>query len=157
MGTFAFHLQPVLDHREVIERQHRVAVGRLQRARDQVEERVRRLQADLAGDREQMRALAAGDARGIVAVDRVRLAAAASMHGLIRLQRAAIELAGAQQRLAAGRSKLLAARVARKGVGVLRERALWAWKQEENRKESAALDDISARLGRGAPPGDGGA
>ncbi len=154
MARFEFSLEPVLDQRIALERQAQVVVARLQMVKDQIEERVRRIQAELAGDRESMRHIAAGDEQGRVAVDQVKLAAGASMHAMIKLQRAAIELAGAQQRLAAGRAKLMAARVAKKGVEVLKQRQFEAWKREQDRKETAALDDlIVMRAGRGETDG----
>lgn len=143
MPSFRFSLQPVLDHRAALERRRQIAVAGLQRERDAVEAKVRQIQAELTADREAMRTIAAGDAQGRVAVDQIRLAASASMHAMIKLQRAAIELAGAQQRLAAGRTKLLAARVARKGVDVLRQRQHAEWQREERKREERSHDDLN--------------
>lgn len=153
MPPFHFSLQPVLDHRAALERRQQITVAGLQRARDAVEAKVRQIQAELTADREAMRLIAAGDAQGRVAVDQIRLAASASMHAMIKLQRAAIELAGAQQRLAAGRTKLLAARVARKGVDVLRQRQHSQWLRDEHRREDRVLDDLNV-MGAGARAAD---
>ena len=68
----------------------------------------------------------------------------------------AIELAGAQQRLSATQVKLLAARVARKGVETLKERQRRRWLMEQDRRETAAIDDLNVmRAGRRGDPEPG--
>lgn len=153
---FEFSLQPVLDHREALERQQQVAVARARSVRDAAEAKVRALQNELLAERATQRQVAAGDERGMVAVERVKLAASASLHAMVKLQRAAIELAGAQQRLSATQVKLLAARVARKGVETLKERQRRRWLMEQDRRETAAIDDLNVmRAGRRGDPEPG--
>ena len=72
----------------------------------------------------------------------VRLAANASLHGVVELQRAAIELAGLGQRLSRARAELMKATVARKAVELLKKRRYEAWKRERDRRENAELDDL---------------
>ncbi len=161
MAKFEFSLEAVLEQRGLIERRQQVVVAQLQAARDQAEARVRALQGAMTTDREAQRRLAKGDAGGRVAVDQVRLAASASMHALVSLQRAALALAGAQQRLGAGQDRLRSARVERKGVEVLKQRQFDAWKREQARREAAELDDLVVMRagradGRESPPGGAG-
>lgn len=167
MPKFKFTLDPVLKQRTLLERRQQIAVAHLEQARLRAEAEVRRLQSAMSVGREAQRRLVAGTegaeasstsgrpesgrdagsggAVGVpvrVPVEQVRLAATASMHALVSLQRAALALAGAHQRLEAGQERLRTARVARKGVEVLKQRRFDAWRAEQARREDLALDDL---------------
>lgn len=81
-------------------------------------------------------------------MDEVRLAAGASLHGLVRLQRAAIELAGAHQKLGKARHVLLRAAVDRKAVELLRTRERAEHLRRMARRESDELDDLTVMRAR---------
>lgn len=161
MARFVFELQAVLEDRERREQARRRLVGELEARRTAIEARVRQVQEAAGTQRESLRELVGGGGAGDgtmeaaggrrVAVDRVRMQATASLHAVVTLQRAAIELAGVERRLGAARAELLAATVARKAVEALRARRFAAWRREEQRRENSALDDLNVmRAGRGA-------
>lgn len=148
MARFIFELEAVLEAREWHERRQQRAVGELDRQRLAIERRAQEVQARLAEGRSAMRqALGSrgdpGSLGGVVAIDQVRVQASASLHDMVALRKVALELAGAQQRLAAARQQLLKATIARKAVEALRTRRYIAWKREQDRRENAAVDELA--------------
>ena len=123
----------------------------------QIEGRVRVVQQRLTVERDELRALlgpgAGSGSRGVVrvSVTSVRMQATAGLHGLAQLRTLAIELAGVLKRVEGARAQLMAAAVARKAVEKLREQRLAAWKREQDRKESAELDDLTLMRSGGSP------
>lgn len=148
MATFVFELEAVLEQRGREEKQRQRAVAELERQRLTVEGRVEQIRSRLSEGRESMRrSLGAG---GAVPMEAVRLQSTSSLHDLIALQRAALELAGVHQRLGAARARLMEATVARKAVEALRTRRYEAWRRERARIENNAMDDLAVmRHGRG--------
>ena len=149
MAGFVFELESVLELREREEKVRMKAVGELEAQRLAIEARVADIQASLRAGREEWRAaLSGGDGEGgergaaSLQLVGVRLAANASLHGVVELQRAAIDLAGLGQRLGRARAELLRATVARKAVELLKTRRYEAWKRERDRRENAELDDL---------------
>jgi flagellar export protein FliJ len=148
MARFEFSLEAALEQRRRVERERQLAVAKLEQARVEIEERVRAVQQRLTVERDELRALlgppgggSGGAAR--VSVASVRMQATAGLHGLAELRTLAIELAGVLKRVEGARAQLMAAAVARKAVEKLREQRLAAWKHEQDRKESAELDDLT--------------
>lgn len=152
MARFEFSLEAALEQRRRVERERQLAVAKIERMRVEAEEKVRAVQQRLTAERNDMRALLGnGGAEGVgrVSVTSVRLQATAGLHGLAQLRTLAIELAGILKRLETARAQLLAAAVARKAVEKLREQQFTRWKNEQARKESAELDDLTLmRTGR---------
>lgn len=146
MAKFVFELESVLEQREREERVRMKAVGELEAQRLAVEARAGEIQAGLRAGREEWRAALSGGGDGAGAASLqlvgVRLAANASLHGVVELQRAAIDLAGLGERLKRARAELLRATVARKAVELLKRRRYEAWKRERDRRENAELDDL---------------
>ncbi|MCW5765828.1 MAG: flagellar export protein FliJ [Phycisphaeraceae bacterium] len=149
MAAFVFEFEAVLEQRGREEKLHQRAVAELEHQRVLVETRVESIKTRLSHGRESMRrALGAG---GAVPMDAVRLQSTSSLHDLIALQRAALELAGVHQRLNAARARLMRATVARKAVETLRSRRYQAWRREQARIENNAMDDLAVmRHGRRA-------
>jgi flagellar biosynthesis chaperone FliJ len=149
MAKFAFDLDPVLEHRRRVERQRQREVAELETARRAIEERVQTVRDHALRAREDARARlgpaddAPGGAPVLVAVDQVRFGAAAGLHAVVLLQRAAIELAGIHQRLASARERLNRTVTDRKAIETLRTRRFEAWKLEQSRREVRALDDLA--------------
>ncbi|MGD9689589.1 MAG: flagellar FliJ family protein [Phycisphaerales bacterium] len=159
---FEFELQAVLEHRERLERARQGEVARIEGERMAIEGRIRGIQQAMSDGRRHLRDALQGGGVGAgepgaegrsrpVRIDAARIAANSSLHDVVRLQRAAIELAGVHQRLAGARQRLLAATVSRKAVETLRTRRYTEWKRRMNRLEESELDDLAVmRAGRKA-------
>ncbi len=150
--VFVFELDPVIEVRKRAEREHMGRVARLERERVMLLERVREVQQNMAGARASLGELLSGgpsqEAVGgtrvsAVNMHAVRMQAHASLHGVIALQRAALELAGLTRRVEAARAELLKAAVARKAVEKLRERRFALWKREQAVLEAMDMDDLA--------------
>lgn len=147
MAKFRFRLQAVLDHREMVEQQKQKAVAELEGHRVRLEERIRECQRSIAAEKAGQRSmLGSADILG------ARRQASAALRLMVAAQRTAIELAGVHKRLEAARAELLEAAKRRKAVELLRERRLDEWKQDMDRREAAALDELSVM--RAARKGD---
>ncbi len=140
MARFVFEFETVLELREREEKMRMRAVGELEARRLAVEGRVAGLQAGLRAGREEWRDAVSGG--GAFSVLGARMAATASLHAVVELQRAAIELAGLAQKMARARAELLRATVAKKAVELLRRHRFEAWKREQDRRETGELDDL---------------
>lgn len=137
MSVFRFKLQPVLDHREMIEQQKQKAVAILEVDRVRLEGLIRDCQQGLVDESAALReCLGNSNIRG------VRQQAAASMRLTITAQRAALELAGVFKRIEAARADLLAATKRRKVVELLKERRREEWLHDQTRRELAAADEL---------------
>jgi flagellar FliJ protein len=147
VAKFRFRLQAVLDHREMVEQQKQKAVAELEGHRVRLEERIRECQRSIAAEKAGQRSmLGSADILG------ARRQASAALRLMVAAQRTAIELAGVHKRLEAARAELLEAAKRRKAVELLRERRLDEWKQDMDRREAAALDELSVM--RAARKGD---
>jgi len=145
MNRFVFKLEPVLEHRRRLERERQMEVAKIEAGRVSLEGRIKEIQGRIEAGRGELRtSLGGGGSRMLapVAVAAARLSAHSSLHGLVLLQRVAIELAGLHARLNLARRALLAAATARKAVEVIRERQLEAWKAEVKWKEERMADDM---------------
>lgn len=151
MARFKFRFEAVLEQRRGEERTRRLAVAALERQRLDIEAFIRDCQDQLTQEKQDLREYLSAE-RGGVAVDlrHVRLQAHASLNLVARAQQAVLKLAGVHSRIDAARLELLKATTRRRAVEVLRERALEAWKQEADRRENAALDELNVtRAARG--------
>lgn len=142
MAKFRFPLRAVLEQRERIERDHRIAVAQAEQTRLQAEREVRAYQQSIVSIKNDLReALAPGS--GAVNLREARLQANASLHATLRTQQAALKLAGAMRRVEAARAGLMEAAKERRALELLRERQFEAWKLRLNRAEANELDDIA--------------
>ena len=149
-GKFRFRLQTVLEQRERLERDRQRVVAEIDRERLTIEERLRTLQASIAGAKSDLRSRLVGAAEisgggGMVFIPEVRAQAGASLHLEAQARRAALELAGAYRRLERARTELLVAATARKAVEILRERRHAEWVQENKRVEAVAVDEAATQ------------
>lgn len=141
MAKFRFQLQPVLDHRIAIEKDRMRAVGELERDRLGLEARLRELREAAINERDDLRAaLAQG---GPVDLGAVRLQAHAGFRCAAEESRVILALAGVLERLTRARQLLLEATTRRKGVELLKDKRYQEWRDEENRREDAMLDEIA--------------
>lgn len=148
MAKFHFQLEAVLEQRRGVERTRQVAVAELERQRMDAEDRIRAFQRQIVVEKEDLRdALSppAGGphAAGGVDLRHVRLQAGASLHLVAKAQHAVVQLAGLFKRLEAARLELVRATTRRKAVEVLKERRYEQWREEQRRRENAALDELS--------------
>lgn len=148
MAKFHFQLEAVLEQRRGVERTRQVAVAELERQRMDTEDRIRDIQRQIVVEKEDLRdALATPEpgARAVGGVDlrHVRLQAAASLHLVAKAQHTVVRLAGLFKRLDAARLELVKATTRRKAVEVLKERRYEQWRDEQTRRENAALDELS--------------
>ncbi len=164
MARFVFKLEAVLDQRIAKERERQLAVAKIERERVAAEEEIRAHQRVIERERDELRQMLAsersvGDGEpgawrgGVIDISGARRQAAAAVRLTAQAQQAVLKLAGIHRRLDAARLELLAAATQRKAVELLRERQYAAWRVEQNRKESAAIDEIAmmraARRGAG--------
>jgi flagellar export protein FliJ len=148
MARFQFQLEAVLEQRRSVERTRQVAVAELERQRMDAEDRIRGLQRQIVVEKEDLRdALSTPrpGARAVGGVDlrHVRLQAGASLHLIGKAQHAVVQLAGLLKRLDGARLELVRATTRRKAVEVLKERRYEQWRDEQRRRENAALDELS--------------
>jgi len=138
MARFRFGLQAVLDHREMIEGQKQKVVAGFESQRVRLERVLRECQRSIAAEKAGQRTmLGSADIHG------ARQQAAAALRLMVAAQRTAVELAGVHKRLEGARAELLEAAKRRKAVELLRERRLDEWKQDMNRREVAAVDELA--------------
>lgn len=147
MARFRFRLQPVLEQREMIEREKQRAVGQLERERLLLEEAIRSTHAAIEREQGELR-LTLGPSRSLDAqAVRMHFAAAGHLHSVARQY--VLKLAGVTRRLEGARAELLLAARRRKAVELLRTRRLEQWKLEQSRRETAETDELAVmRAGR---------
>ncbi|MBS0196846.1 MAG: flagellar export protein FliJ [Planctomycetes bacterium] len=140
MARFVFRLEPVLRQRRSVERLKQQALAKVQIERVALEEAIRECGRGIEAAKQEWRSqLAAG---GVADLRGARLQAGASLHLTAQAQRAVIKLAGVVRRQEQARAELAAASARVKAVELLREAQLERWREEQNRIENAALDEI---------------
>ena len=144
MASFSFQLDPVLQQRKLIEEQRQRELAAVQAEYAQLEIQLRALDQEVRASEV--------DLRSNRLTGRLDLSfLAAHRRFTLAMQRRAVALA---QQMAAVRKRVDDARAAlaeaakqRKILEKLREKRKGQWSDEEDRKELAALDEISARIG----------
>lgn len=139
MARFRFALQPVLDLRQREEDQRQKAVGELEQERLRIEDGLRRRQHSIARAREEVREGLVGslDPNGL------RSQANASLSLMRDAQRTVLELAGIHRRLEGARRDLQEASRRRRAMELLRDRRESEWRRNLDRREQAAIDELS--------------
>ncbi len=141
MPKFVFKLQPVLDQRERDERDHQLVVAQLESERLALESRIRMCQQMMDDERSTLsQVLAPGQQVDLKAV---KMQAGASLTHNFEAQRTVLELAGVFRKLQSAREALVQAAAKRKAVELLRDQQKEAFKQEQDRRESQDLDEMS--------------
>lgn len=141
MAKFRFKLQPVLDLREREERSQQRVVAEIERARVEIESRIRAFHAKIEDERRALREQLVGGAD----LPGARLQANATIFLTHRADAAVLELAGVYRRLESARRDLAHATARRRAIELLRERQHDAWKRAIEQKEQSELDELSAR------------
>ena len=143
MARFRFQLQALLDARKRVEDVRRREVAELEGERNRLEDDLRRRQSSIVTARHEARDGLVGEVRPHL----LRATANASMSLMRDAQRSVLELAGIHRRLEAARSVLSEASKERRAIEIVKERRFEAWKQDLERREQAALDEIATNAG----------
>jgi flagellar FliJ protein len=154
MAQFEFRLEALLTHRAQIEKDKQ---RRLAQVQQQIQAVVRKIQEAETRIREENRTLGAKELTGALDMQYIahekRFVGALTMRIVLARQ----EIAALEQTLMAARKELLTAARARKVIEKLKERQLARWRQEQERKESAVMDEIGTQLAVRSASGDDGA
>lgn len=147
MPRFVFKLQPVLDQRLREERDQMLVVSELERERLALESRIRGCQQMMSDERRELTQTLGSGQR--VDLQAVKLQAGASLRHNFDAQRAVLELASVFRKLESERAELVRVSARRKAVEMLRDQQRRAFEQEQDRKETHELDEMSVlRHGR---------
>lgn len=121
------------------ERRHQRVVAENERQRLRLEDQLRRQQTVISRDKGELRT----NLTGRIDVQSLRLHATSSMQLLRDAHRIVLELAGVHKRLEAARVELVQAAKQRRAVELLRDRRWAQWKIAEEKRETAALDELA--------------
>jgi flagellar FliJ protein len=140
MAKFVFTLQPVLDHRLLIEEQRQRELGALLQQKNAKLSRLREMQGEISQSRRSL-----GDGlTGAVNMQEVSAFAGFSLQVRARAQDLVMELARLEKQIEAARGRLLEATQARKALELLHDKQLALWRRRQERREAAELDDLTA-------------
>jgi flagellar FliJ protein len=149
MLRFRFRLEALLTARRMAERERQRAVAEIERQRLNLEGRLRHMQDDIASARQDLR----GSLVGTLDAHALRMHAASSLQHMRLAQRLVLELAGVHKRLEMERARLIEASRARRAIELLRERRFAQWKAEQDKAETAALDELAVIAAARQKPG----
>ncbi|MEQ9616918.1 MAG: flagellar export protein FliJ [Phycisphaerales bacterium] len=156
MSKFVFPLQKVLELREREERDRRANLARFERARVQIEQRIKSHQAAIAQAKRDIGAHAmtpTGHGTMMLDMRSMRLQTNAALHLRVKAQMLVVRLAELNKDLDKARAELTQARQRRRAVEILKEKALEEWKLDRAKREANELDEINtvraARLAAG--------
>jgi flagellar FliJ protein len=143
MARFVFKLRAVLKQRRWVERQRQRELASAQRAVQDAEDELARLQQEVRDANEFARqSLAVGRVNvGLLAQHRLYLVAAGK-----RMQDAARRIDVARQEMLAAQQRLVDATKQRRVIEMLRDRQLQQWKAEQDRRELALLDEAGTQI-----------
>ena len=139
MAKFHFNLEPLLKAKKRVEEVHQRAVAQIERQRMDVEENLRRHQANIALGKQSLRQGLVGP----VNTHGLRLHAASSMQMMRKAQRVVLELAGIHKRLEIARTALVEAAKERRAMELLRDQRFAQWKAARDKRETAAIDEVA--------------
>jgi flagellar protein FliJ len=143
MARFEFKLEALLTHRAQIEKDKQRRLAQIQQ---QMQAALRKIQDAQTRIREENRTLGTKELTGMLDMQYIahekRFVGALTM----RIALAQQEIAALELTQATARKELLAAAQARKVIEKLKERQLARWRQEQERKEAAVMDEIGTQL-----------
>ena len=144
MASFTFQLDPVLQQRKLVEDQRQRELAAVQAEYGELERQLRSLDLEVQTSE--------ADLRSNRLTGRLDLSfLAAHRRFTLAMQRKAValaqQMAAVRKRVDDARAALVEAAKQRKIMEKLRERRQAQWSEETTRKELAALDEISARIG----------
>jgi len=143
MARFIFSLQPLLQHRLHIEKEHQRKVAEIQQQANELRNHIQETQRRIL---EQNRKLTADQLLGPLDLAYIanekRYVNTLQLVIVNTLQRLTL----VERSIAAARAELLEAARARKVIEKLREKHFTRWREELDRKEIAELDEIGTQL-----------
>lgn len=141
MAVFEFKFESVLKQRRRVEDKHQRELAQLLRQKMIFESELRQLQQRITDDKASM----TDSLRGHVNVGRIRQHAAHSAQVTGRAQQIAVKLLAMHRQIEQARGTLLEATRARKSIELLRDRHYNRWRREQQRRETAELDEIATQ------------
>jgi len=143
MAHFDFRLEALLTHRQQIEKE---AQRRMAKVQQEIQAVARQIQETRARIVAEDRTLGTKELTGTLDMQYIahEKRFVGNLH--IRIMVGMQKLAGMEQTLAAARAELLTAARARKVIEKLKEKQFARWKIEQERKESAVMDEIGTQL-----------
>lgn len=139
ISTFKFNLDPVLEHRRIIEDDRQRDLAKHLRQKMILMDQLRQMQDTIRTSKHDL----AGSLVGRVDLTRVADFARYSGQTTIRAQQLVQKLAQLEQQISASRERLLAATRDRKAMELLRDRRHREWHADQVRRETAELDDLA--------------
>ena len=144
MASFTFQLDPVLQQRKLVEDQRQRELAAVQAEYGELDRQLRSLDLEVQTSE--------ADLRSNRLTGRLDLSfLAAHRRFTLAMQRKAValaqQMAAVRKRVDDARAALVEAAKQRKIMEKLRDRRQAQWSEETTRKELAALDEISARIG----------
>lgn len=141
MARFQFKLQPVLRQRQIIEDQRRRDMAEVLRRKTQLLDQLREFQQTISASKQDL----GGSLVGRIDMDRVSQFARFSSQAGLRARQVVGALAVVEQQVQAARARLVEASRARKAMELLRDRYREQWQREQDRRETATLDEIAVQ------------
>jgi flagellar protein FliJ len=140
---FEFRLEALLEHRRAIEKEHQRKVAGIQQQIHALTRQIRDAQLRIALENKKLSGeQLVGKLDMAYIANEKRFVGNLHMHIALTMQK----LAGVEQTLAAARVELLEAAKARKVMEKLKEKQFARWRLEQDRKESAAMDEIGTQI-----------
>jgi len=146
MAGFVFKLDPLLRQRQREEDERKREVASLDRQRIEIEQRIRQIQERITENKSEL----TGRLIERVDANAIRSQAAMTFKLDAEARTLVIQLARLHKELKQARTVLVEASAKRKAIERLRERRYSAWLYEQERRETAEMDDlVTMRFGRG--------
>ncbi|MHB1158428.1 MAG: flagellar export protein FliJ [Phycisphaerales bacterium] len=141
MARFEFQLEPLLKHRQMIEDEAQRALAMGMRERMILENELRRHQETIRDDKQLM-----GQALvGRVDVPRIRTHAIHVAQVAVRAQQIGFRMVELNRRIEKARVELVEAMKQRKAVELLKDKQFRRWRHEQDRRETAQLDELATQ------------
>ncbi len=140
MPRFVFRLAPLLRARRHAEQQQQCRVAEIERERLRLEGTLRRHQQSISQGKRSVRDRLVGR----LDTSDLRIHAGSALAMMRKAHRVVLELAGVHRRLEQARAELIGATQRRRALELLRDRRHEQWKADQNKAETAALDDLAA-------------
>src|SRR5690606_29926616 len=141
MAKFHFRYEAVLRQRLLMEDERQRDLAKVMRQRMIVQNQLRQMQDTIVESKRNL-----GDTLvGRVDLDRVSQFARYSAQTAIRAQQLVVEIARLEKQIETARERLAEAMRARKAMELLRDRQYARWKQEQDRREAAELDEMAVQ------------
>ena len=139
MARFVFQLEPLLKHRQMLEDEAQRALALLMRERMILEHELQRHQETIRDDKQLMgRSLV-----GHVDVPRIRSHAMHVAQVAVRAQQIGFRMVELNRRIEQARTELVEAMKQRKAVELLKDKQFKRWQHEQDRRETAELDELA--------------